>query len=152
MDNSANVHRSMQQRRHTNAGYGPSTEAPPPSESSISPKKRKRNRKGDSGKKFECQHDGCGKSYSRAEHLYRHQLNRMLLALFYLLLRGPLDDQLLMTAYCFISQQMPPKRFIIADSLTAIVRLSVRTYAFGIGNAILRAGPNCKNGTASLMP
>ncbi|EEP77576.1 conserved hypothetical protein [Uncinocarpus reesii 1704] len=40
-----------------------------------SPKKRKRSRKGDSDKKFDCKHEGCGKSYSRAEHLYRHQLN-----------------------------------------------------------------------------
>jgi hypothetical protein len=27
-------------------------------------------------KRFECTHTGCGKSYSRAEHLHRHQLNR----------------------------------------------------------------------------
>src|ERR1700722_2621749 len=27
-------------------------------------------------KRFECTHAGCGKSYSRAEHLHRHQLNR----------------------------------------------------------------------------
>ncbi|KAK2783767.1 hypothetical protein FQN52_009511 [Onygenales sp. PD_12] len=40
-----------------------------------SAKKRKRSRKGDSEKKFDCKHEGCGKSYSRAEHLYRHQLN-----------------------------------------------------------------------------
>ncbi|PGG99176.1 hypothetical protein AJ79_08668 [Helicocarpus griseus UAMH5409] len=40
-----------------------------------STKKRKRSRKGDSEKKFDCKHPGCGKSYSRAEHLYRHQLN-----------------------------------------------------------------------------
>lgn len=37
-------------------------------------------RKGRSGneanKRFECRHEGCGKSYSRAEHLHRHQLNR----------------------------------------------------------------------------
>ncbi|EEQ91257.2 C2H2 finger domain-containing protein [Blastomyces dermatitidis ER-3] len=38
-------------------------------------KRRKRTRKGDAEKKFECKHEGCGKSYSRAEHLYRHQLN-----------------------------------------------------------------------------
>jgi hypothetical protein len=38
-------------------------------------KKRRRSRKG-MDKKFECPHEGCGKSYSRAEHLYRHQLNR----------------------------------------------------------------------------
>lgn len=46
---------------------------------SDSVKKRKRTRKGDSEKKFDCKHEGCGKSYSRAEHLYRHQLNRKLL-------------------------------------------------------------------------
>lgn len=30
----------------------------------------------DYNKRFECKFEGCGKSYSRAEHLYRHQLNR----------------------------------------------------------------------------
>lgn len=54
----------------------------PPDES---PKKRKRTRKAATGKKFECKHKGCGKSYSRAEHLSRHQLNRT-----YLCLRIPL--------------------------------------------------------------
>ncbi|EAW12006.1 putative C2H2 finger domain protein [Aspergillus clavatus NRRL 1] len=39
------------------------------------PRKRKRIRKVNSDRKFECTHEGCGKSYSRAEHLYRHQLN-----------------------------------------------------------------------------
>jgi hypothetical protein len=40
-----------------------------------SSRKRRRSRKG-LDKKFECPTEGCGKSYSRAEHLYRHQLNR----------------------------------------------------------------------------
>jgi hypothetical protein len=44
-----------------------------------SSKKRRRSRKG-LDKKFECPHEGCGRSYSRAEHLYRHQLNRKCLA------------------------------------------------------------------------
>ena len=39
-------------------------------------KKRRRSVKPNLDKKFECRHEGCGKSYSRAEHLYRHQLNR----------------------------------------------------------------------------
>ena len=39
------------------------------------PRKRKRSRKG-LEKNFACPWEGCGKSYSRAEHLYRHQLNR----------------------------------------------------------------------------
>ena len=38
-------------------------------------RKRKRSRKG-LEKNFPCPHPDCGKSYSRAEHLYRHQLNR----------------------------------------------------------------------------
>lgn len=39
------------------------------------PKKKRRVVKtGD--KKYECPEPDCGKSYSRAEHLYRHQLNR----------------------------------------------------------------------------
>ncbi|KAF2714237.1 hypothetical protein K504DRAFT_488443 [Pleomassaria siparia CBS 279.74] len=44
------------------------------SEPQGSSRKRRRSRKG-LDKKFECPHEGCGKSYSRAEHLYRHQLN-----------------------------------------------------------------------------
>jgi hypothetical protein len=40
-----------------------------------SSRKRRRSREG-LDKKFECPYEGCGKSYSRAEHLYRHQLNR----------------------------------------------------------------------------
>ena len=28
-------------------------------------------------KKYNCPQEGCEKRYSRAEHLYRHQLNRM---------------------------------------------------------------------------
>jgi len=44
-------------------------------EGNGSSRKRRRSRKG-LDKKFECPHEGCGKSYSRAEHLYRHQLNR----------------------------------------------------------------------------
>lgn len=51
------------QHQHTE----PSAEEPP--------KKRRRTAKPNADKKFECKHDGCGKSYSRAEHLYRHQLN-----------------------------------------------------------------------------
>jgi hypothetical protein len=46
-----------------------------PSSSTGNSETRMRHRKG-LDKKFECRHEGCGKSYSRAEHLYRHQLNR----------------------------------------------------------------------------
>ncbi|KAI5807897.1 fungal-specific transcription factor domain-containing protein [Peziza echinospora] len=44
------------------------------SSAETSSRKRRRSRKG-LDKKFECSHLGCGRTYSRAEHLYRHQLN-----------------------------------------------------------------------------
>ncbi|KAI9692891.1 MAG: hypothetical protein M1822_004885 [Bathelium mastoideum] len=43
-------------------------------EGTGSSRKRRRSRKG-LDKKFVCPHETCNKSYSRAEHLYRHQLN-----------------------------------------------------------------------------
>ena len=39
-------------------------------------KHRKRLRKLGQNKSFTCPHEGCGKTYSRSENLYRHQLNR----------------------------------------------------------------------------
>ncbi|KAK5195313.1 hypothetical protein LTR47_010914 [Exophiala xenobiotica] len=36
---------------------------------------RRRSSRADSRRRFECTHPGCGRDYSRAEHLYRHQLN-----------------------------------------------------------------------------
>lgn len=45
-------------------------------EESVAPSKRRRKVKANADKRFECNSEGCGKSYSRAEHLYRHQLNR----------------------------------------------------------------------------
>ena len=43
--------------------------------SDAKPKKKRRVVK-ISDKKYECPQPDCGKAYSRAEHLYRHQLNR----------------------------------------------------------------------------
>ncbi|KAK1820972.1 hypothetical protein LTR12_004525 [Friedmanniomyces endolithicus] len=40
----------------------------------VKPKKKRKIIK-NSDKKYQCPHSDCGKSYSRAEHLYRHQLN-----------------------------------------------------------------------------
>lgn len=65
-------------RDASHAGHDQHDSGEPSHSQSDSVKKRKRTRKGDSEKKFECKHEGCGKSYSRAEHLYRHQLNRKL--------------------------------------------------------------------------
>ncbi|KZF25369.1 hypothetical protein L228DRAFT_258802 [Xylona heveae TC161] len=45
-------------------------------------KKRRRSRR-DQDKKFDCPHEGCDKSYTRAEHLYRHQLNHTPKQIFY---------------------------------------------------------------------
>lgn len=44
---------------------------------SSKPTKKKRRVIKTPDKKYQCPADDCGKSYSRAEHLYRHQLNRM---------------------------------------------------------------------------
>ena len=49
--------------------------SPDDGKGSAADRRRKRSRKG-LDKKYTCPQDGCGKSYSRAEHLYRHQLNR----------------------------------------------------------------------------
>ena len=46
------------------------------SEVSVDGQPNKSRNKFDYDKRFECKFSGCGKSYSRAEHLYRHQLNR----------------------------------------------------------------------------
>ena len=46
-----------------------------PDEQVGTSRKRRRSKKG-LDKKFNCTAPKCGKSYSRAEHLYRHQLNR----------------------------------------------------------------------------
>jgi hypothetical protein len=43
--------------------------------SSLSRQRRPRSRK-DKEKRFTCDHPGCDKTYTRAEHLTRHQLNR----------------------------------------------------------------------------
>lgn len=42
----------------------------------VKPRKKRRVVQS-SDKKYECPTPECGKKYSRAEHLYRHQLNRM---------------------------------------------------------------------------
>lgn len=58
------------------------------------PRKRKRSRKG-LEKNFPCTHPGCGKTYSRAEHLYRHQLNRRSQSFFFLVVfRSDFDLQI----------------------------------------------------------
>lgn len=68
----------LAQRQGTDGENCPPDDPEVPGQSSNSPRKRKRSRKGDTEKRYECKQDGCGKSYSRAEHLYRHQLNRTL--------------------------------------------------------------------------
>lgn len=42
---------------------------------SSSPDERHKRRKA-TVREFQCTHEGCGRTYSRAEHLQRHQLNR----------------------------------------------------------------------------
>ncbi|KAF1980127.1 hypothetical protein BU23DRAFT_594458 [Bimuria novae-zelandiae CBS 107.79] len=61
-------------RRDRDEADGDNGDPNDPGDGTGSSRKRRRSRKG-LDKKFECPHSGCGKSYSRAEHLYRHQLN-----------------------------------------------------------------------------
>ncbi|KAF2662379.1 hypothetical protein K491DRAFT_176350 [Lophiostoma macrostomum CBS 122681] len=61
-------------RRDREEGDDPNGDGGDGGDVTGSSRKRRRSRKG-LDKKFECPHEGCGKSYSRAEHLYRHQLN-----------------------------------------------------------------------------
>lgn len=87
------------------------------------PRKRKRSRKG-LEKNFPCPHQGCGKSYSRAEHLYRHQLNR---------------ECIVPAADCFYSLteiQTHRRKFIPAIFLDASVDSSGKTYVLGIARGI----------------
>ena len=58
-----------------NTSPSPPNNGKPSDHAEEPPKKRRRTAKPNADKKFECKHEGCGKSYSRAEHLYRHQLN-----------------------------------------------------------------------------
>ena len=62
--------RGRRRERDDGDEAGGNDDAEPPSS-----RKRRRSRKG-VDKKFVCPHEECGKTYSRAEHLYRHQLNR----------------------------------------------------------------------------
>lgn len=95
------------------------------------PKKRKRTRKISLDKRFECKHEGCGRSYSRAEHLYRHQLNRMSTGL-----ESPRGNQLFLTQYTCFLFQIPPSRFIDVTSRTAIDLLCGKTFVCGTENDI----------------
>ncbi|KAH0604432.1 uncharacterized protein H6S33_006809 [Morchella sextelata] len=65
------------ERDREGMGEGSGTSGPGgPLSSSTEPqtRKRRRSRKG-MEKTFTCPQPGCGRAYSRAEHLYRHQLN-----------------------------------------------------------------------------
>ncbi|KAH0842777.1 hypothetical protein FOPE_08035 [Fonsecaea pedrosoi] len=72
---------SVEQREHDSLAQNGSSDDVKAADGSaenvggLPPKKRRRVAKPNPDKKFECKHEGCGKSYSRAEHLYRHQLN-----------------------------------------------------------------------------
>ena len=52
----------------TSPGEGEGADGHSSGSDGVNPRKRRRSRKG-LDKKFECPQEGCGKSYSRAEHL-----------------------------------------------------------------------------------
>ena len=88
-------------------------------------RKRKRSRKG-LEKNFPCPHQDCGKSYSRAEHLYRHQLNReSLCELFRAAIKIDRGDQI------------RRRKSILVTILAASVNSFDKTYALDIERGIL---------------
>lgn len=101
------------------------------------PKRRRRAAKIITEKKFDCKHPGCGRQYSRAEHLYRHQLNRKPSSITY-----PGEHVL-------IQDQTIPSRYFGVIIQIAIANLSVRIYVFGIEKGILPMAPNYKDETLS---
>ena len=101
------------------------------------PKKRRRSAKIITEKKFDCKHPGCGRQYSRAEHLYRHQLNRKIL--------GLSIGQL-----CADHNQTIRSKFTGATIPTALGNSSVKICAFGIENGTQHMDHNCNDGTISL--
>lgn len=77
----ASTEADYEREQEMGAQNGSSDDAPIAQEggglsSKAPPKKKRKVVKLNPDKKFECKHEGCGKAYSRAEHLYRHQLNR----------------------------------------------------------------------------
>lgn len=92
-------------------------------------RKRKRSRKGGE-KKYLCPQDGCGKSYSRAEHLYRHQLNRMWI-----------DFSLPMIKLTFLQTRQSAST--TATFQTAIDTLYDRISVFGIETGTPPKAPIC---------
>ena len=102
-------------------------------------KKRRRPVKPNLDKKFECKHEGCGKSYSRAEHLYRHQLNREFV------------KQQRSQAYTNMCQT-PPRRFTVVITPTATGTLCGKICVLDIVNATQHMAVNFKSVTPSYRP
>lgn len=100
------------------------------------PRKRRRSRKG-LDKKFECPHEDCGKSYSRAEHLYRHQLNREPFAI------PSFGSQAL------IEMQIPPSRFTTVIFLTVTDLSYAKIFVPGIVTGTQLEAHNCRERTCS---
>jgi hypothetical protein len=94
------------------------------------PKKKRRVVK-ISDKKYECPHPECGKAYSRAEHLYRHQLNRT----YHIdIITRVMSSQVLTLL------QTRRSRSIIATFQDATAALSAQTSALDTRNAIQLKG------------
>ena len=104
------------------------------------PKKKRRVVKPNPDKKFECKHEGCGKSYSRAEHLYRHQLNRE-----YCLF-------LLAFSLLMIRLKILPRLYTVAISPSAPAISCDKIFVSDTESDIQLLGHNCTRETHSLNP
>lgn len=87
-----------------------------------------------SDKKYECPHPECGKAYSRAEHLYRHQLNRMC---------GPTTITCYITLRKLTYSQIHRSKSTIATFRDVIAASCVQICAPGIRNDTQRKALIC---------
>lgn len=94
------------------------------------PKKKRKIIK-NSDKKYQCPHGECGKAYSRAEHLYRHQLNR----------KFQTPSHVNIMEHRLIHAKMLRSRYIVATFRHATATSFELTFAPGIVNATRLKGP-----------
>ena len=86
---------------------------------------RRRSSRADPRRRFECTHPGCGRDYSRAEHLYRHQLNRESLQVLLVLVSTADTDQIIPRRSSNVTIQ--DVHGLLYDKISAFVTETVTT-------------------------
>lgn len=75
----------------------PTATSPPGDDAASSSRQRRPRSRRDKDKRFTCDYEGCDKTYTRAEHLTRHKLNRIIPFISFL---SRADQLTLQTADC----------------------------------------------------